>query len=400
MGRNVEDNIDVRIVFEDELPPIPLAVDELDFGYYEMQNGHNWIMLLRSVEGTGDVPVTDYVVETDHKRVHQHKRFSDDVLTTSRSFHHFMAFLSKPINGDLWPAYFAERGYEMLPPHGLSDEDADYIVDSAIKGLGECEKASVLVLGFTPKLLRRLLALPLKSVESLDQFPSKPQEFSGGVTFHTGNWLNAKLGTYDAIVFDEALNNLSRLQLNLFFPQIASLLKPGGHIIGRVMGRFDEEVSERYLERTAWHAVENLREVGGTAHEDVSPLIICLLHSKHLAFSPQLSIVDCGAWNRALQDLRNANRITDTEYRIWRLQFSFKLLSPDLNSLVSEAQQSGFSPVEVRAIQGDYVGRWNDTAEFYRIVNFELIRKTEPIEEPQIKSEGQTFRELPWGFQP
>lgn len=370
--RNASDGIDARLLFQDELPPRPVEVDELDFGYYESQGGHRWVMILRSIAGSETGSVVGYAIDTDPTVVAAYGKYACEVVSCSRSIQELRALVSEPMNGSLWPPYFAQRGFEMTPPHGLSDEDADYIAESVVRSVGQSGEASVLVLGLTPKLLQRLVKLGFEKVESLDQFPSKPPQFLNQVTFHTGNWLGSQLSReYSCIVFDEAFNNLTRLQLGLIFPEMKKLLRPGGHLIGRVFGRFDEDVTRRYSSVTAWQAVERLRSLGGESHEDFAPLIICLLHSRFLAFSEATWIIECERWNETLASLRGSGQISDEEYRIWRLQFSFKLLSLDLDVLIRESSQSGFTPFEIRAVHGGYVDRWVDVGDFYRIVNFE-----------------------------
>jgi SAM-dependent methyltransferase len=299
-----------------------------------------------------------------------------------------MKLVIAPVNGDLWPKYFAERRYEMVPPHGLSDEDADYIVGSALKPIDPAT-ASVLVLGFTPKLIRRLIAAKVANIVSMDRCESKPADFKDYITFETGNWLNANLDRqFDAIVFDESLNNLSRIQLSLFFPQISRVLKPRGLLIGRVMGRFDPEQTRKYIALSVGQAIELLRRTNGDSHDDFAPLIICLLHSRNFAFSDDSSAVDCERWNRTLASLRDDLYITDQEYRNWRLQFSFKLLSPDQDILFKESRSAGFSLYESRPVQGAYIDKCADTIDFYRIYNFEYIGDADTRSVPKSTSAG------------
>ena len=53
---------------------------------------------------------------------------------------------------------------------------------------------------------------------SVDQFESKPGDYGSRVKFQTANWLEMNAEKqFDAIVYDEAINNLSRIQLSLFF---------------------------------------------------------------------------------------------------------------------------------------------------------------------------------------
>ena len=372
--RNIHDEIDVKLIFESELPPLLPDIEGLDFGYYETKDGHKWIMLLRSLGSGSNNSLTDYIVETDAQIVEHYDAYSEAVINKAHTYEEFMKILMNPIHGDLWPTYFAERGFEMNPPHGLSDEDADYIVDSVFKSMESDYKPAVLVLGFTPKILRRLVEAETSKVVSIDQFTSKPTAFKGEVEFKTANWLNMSFDEkFDAIVFDESINNLTKIQLNLFFQNFRNILNPGGHFIGRVMGRFDEDITRKYANITSWEAVEMLRQIEGGSHDDFSPLIICLLHSKSIAFSGDSSLVDCDSWNNVLTDLHVKGKITKTEYEQWKLQFSFKLLSPDLDLLLKESKEIGLNPFEIKQIEGSYAVRYKDVRNFYRIINFEFV---------------------------
>jgi hypothetical protein len=374
ISRNISDGINVRLIFEDDLPPRPAALDGLDFGYYETSQGEKWIMLLHRIESSERTDLVDYVVDTDQLRVQVYYDYSRELLRKSRTFDEFMKIMLKPINGELWPAYFAERGYEMLPPHGLSEEDADYIVSSALRRIENPSDASVLVLGFTPKLIKRLLEMKVGHIVSIDQTEVKPRDYGTSVSFETGNWLElASDRKFDAIVFDEAINNLSRIQLSLFFPRMAQFLTTHGSLIGRVMGRFDAEQMVKYANVSPGEAVQMLRRVSGKVHDDFAPLIICLLHSSNISFSIQTFLVDCERWNKVLNQLRSERHIGDQEFRDWKLQFDFKLLSPDQDTLLREARTSNFNLSEVRPVQGAYIGKWEDTRGFYKIYNFEYI---------------------------
>jgi len=116
-----------------------------------------------------------------------------------------------------------------------------------------------------------------------------------------------------------------------------------------------------------------LRRISGTVHDDFAPLIICLLHSNNISFSSQTFLVDCERWNKVLNQLRSERHIGDQEFRDWKLQFDFKLLSPDQDTLLREARASNFNLSEVRPVQGAYIGKWEDTRGFYKIYNFEYI---------------------------
>lgn len=368
MQENENDGIHVRVIFEERLPLQPEEVEYRDFGCYETTSGAKWIMALR--KNASDSDSLRYIVNTNSELYDKYRSYGDDVINSSMTLSEFKDNLLDPMNGRLWPIYFAQRRFIMNPPHGLSDEDADYIVESALRKVTDFSKATVLVLGFTPKLISRLLDRGVGNVISVDQCKTKPREFS--IKFETDNWLRLK-SQYDAdaIVFDESLNNLSRLQLSLFFSKMSGALKLGGVLIGRAMGRFDSEKSAVYAEMTQGRVIELLRKASATNHDEAAPLIICLLHTRVMSFNETLSVADCETWNSRLTQLRNERYIDQEEYSKWSLPFNFKLLSPDQNLLMREASVAGLNLAEMRQVQGQYVQGWPDTEHFYRIVSFE-----------------------------
>ena len=113
--------------------------------------------------------------------------------------------------------------------------------------------------------------------------------------------------------------------------------------------------------------------INGSNHDDVSPLIICLIHSKKIAFSSNNSLIDCSNWNNVLADLHEQDQITKTEYEQWKLQFNFKLLSPNLDLLLEITRELELNPFEIKQIRGLYVGKYDDIRSFYRLINFEFV---------------------------
>ena len=102
--RNIHDEIDVKLIFESELPPLLPDIEGLDFGYYETKNGHKWIMLLRSLGSGSNNSLTDYIVETDAQIVEHYDAYSEAVINKAHTYEEFMKILMNPMNGDLWPA--------------------------------------------------------------------------------------------------------------------------------------------------------------------------------------------------------------------------------------------------------------------------------------------------------
>ncbi len=191
IGKNIGDGIDVRVIFEDDLPAMPTNLESLDFGIYETATGRKWAMLLKRHDAT-DAALVDYIVDANEQRTRLYATYAEELVRKAKTFDEVMKLVLRPINRDLWPRYFAERRYEMQPPHGLSEEDAEYVVASALKKHGDPCTASVLILGFTPKLIRKLVSAKVGNIVSLDQCESKPTEFENSVKFQTGNWARGR----------------------------------------------------------------------------------------------------------------------------------------------------------------------------------------------------------------
>lgn len=370
MRQNQTDGIHVRVIFEERLPQPPEDVEFRDFGCYQTSSGHKWIMALR--KNRADSESIRYVVDMDQNAFVRYKAYGDDIAKSSLALDDFEDMLLQPVNGHLWPTYFAERRYTLNPPHGLSEQDADLIVDSALRKIHDPAHATILVLGFTPKLVRRLVDRGIGYIISIDNCQTKPWELD--VIFETENWLKLK-GAYeaDAIVFDESINNLSRLQLGLFVANMAKALKPGGLLVGRAMGRFEAEKANTYAALTQGSIMSLLRSVDARTHDDVAPLAICMLHAEVMGFSPALSTADCAAWNASLLRMRNQFLIDHEEFARWHLPFDFRLLSPLQSTLTREASSAGLALVEIGSVMGTYVEKWPDIHDFYRILSFEKL---------------------------
>lgn len=371
MQRNVDDGIIVRVLFEEDAPPPPPTIEALDFGYYETTDQGSWVIILR--QSTKDPSLTRYIVDTRESRVKSYLAYGLELVELSMSFGDFMGMVTMPVNRDLWPLYFAKNGYEMAPPHGLSDEDADYIVKAALATVGSPKDATVIVLGFTPKLLKRLVECDVGRVVSIDQSSMKPSYYQDRVEYVTGTWtqLPESYGA-DAIVFDESVNNMSKVQLGMFFSSTARALKPGGFLVGRVMGRFEPRQADRFGGLSEGRVIEHLRSVDGAVHSDFAPLIICLLHARSMGFDETLSVANCEIWNKVLRRLHDEHVIKNVEHEHWHLEFDFRLLSPKQEALLRGAASAGFGLSELRDVSGTYAQKCADTADFYKILRFAL----------------------------
>jgi len=371
MNENQADGLDVRVISHNNLPNKPLEVVHDDFGYYRSKD-YEWLM---SITGRED-GLTDYDVDTDVDRIAPYANYAQAILANSGNLNEFLKGLSAPMNGTLWETYFAKNAsnnFEMDPPHGLSEEDAELMTRKVQRQAKENESTHVLVMGMTPKLLSQLSKIPKVIVTSLDLNETKPKDFDD-VTFLTGNWLTFEHDKkYDFLFFDESINNLNSLQLTLFLRQVRKYLKTNGLLIGRVFGRFDPEIARKYQNIDPTKAIEMLRSIEGKFHSDFASLIICLLHSTSICFDRKSDIIHTRKWNELLAKLKAENAITNKEYQSWRLNFEFSLFSPSEEMLLDEVRSAGFNIDTLENVSGTYTDRYSDVLEFYKITSFGAI---------------------------
>lgn len=372
--KNIADEINVRMIQKSNMPPNQDGLEWNDFGYYEISDGTSWVMMVRKSGGGIDDFSSDYYVETDPLVVDKYKKYSDAVLANTTDANTFINNLKRPVNAAVWPVYFAQQGYEMAPPHGLSFEDAEIIAQSVAghESAAEEKNIEVLILGFTPKIIRALDMLGNVNITSIDNISVKPSDQSNKIEYLTINWLDLdEDGKFDAILFDESLNNLSRLQNALFYPILCRALKPGGHLIGRVLGHFDEQVAERYKAKTPDEIIQALKSVDGEKHEDYAPSIMKFLHSRYVSFDNSNSTIDCKRWNHFLKENLAARKISQKEAELWQINFEIEIFVPDLDFLIVNAEAAGFTPCEIRKSKGEYLNENTELGEFYRIINLE-----------------------------
>ena len=372
--QNLEDGVNVRMISKLDMPPDTYGLEWNDFGYYETRSGHRWVMMVRKSASIEAGALTDYSVETDPVIVDRYRKYSEEVVARTTDAATYIQNLRRPMNAQIWPVFFAEQGYEMRPPHGLSQADAEAIADSVVKGsdADSRESTRVMVLGFTPKLIEELNTKSNLEVISVDHIAVKPADADPSVRYMTTNWLELRCDErFDAIVFDESLNNLNALQNQMLFPVLAKTLKPGGHLIGRLLGQFDEQIAHRYRFKTRDNIIHTLKSIDGDRHEDFAPTIMKLLHSSQVAFDVERSIIDCRRWNRFLLEQMNLGAISEREYAMWTIKFEIKIFAPDLDFVISNGARANLTPCEIRRASGSYLDNDFELAEFYRIINLE-----------------------------
>lgn len=400
--RSRRDDLNIRFLYSDNangssLEPalVPTEIEDIDFGYYSTVDQGSWVMVLKESQDEAASATSDslvyqrlhYVIDTRPGRVKTYRKFAEQLIEDSITYEEFIEKVKEPINSQ-WQQYFkVNGGFEMNEPHGLSSSEADHIADLISQRYKrrsrDTSAPQVVVLGRTTKILKSLVArLPEAEIFSLDAIPpiGELHPRVEGVRYLTGNWLDensySEIQECDAFFFDEALNNLSRVQLNFLFPLLQKLLRHDGVGLGRILGRFEPH-GPSWSGDSFMAAIKDLREHKGKLeakgddlkHETFASRIIIHMMSKGVGVLDELThLVDCSLWNKQLDEMDD---IAEDEFALWRLPFEFKLLAPTRSLLQNEALQAGFSLEFDQGSFGDYTAENPDINDFYRIARFE-----------------------------
>lgn len=369
--KNQKDDVNVKVI---NIEDLPTHLKKIDFGYFKNSKGEEWIIDISE----SFLNIKKYSLLTGKNDLEEYKKKLKTLESSAISYDLFFKKIIAPVNESVWLQYITKHDFDITPPHGLYDADVTSIIDILQENCTtEPKQTRVLILGRTPKLISRLKSIGIGEIVSVDSNKQRIRELKkpdldNCIKYETNNWLDYKpTNKFHFILFDEALNNLNRIQFSLMLKVISEdQLEEGGHIIGRMLGRFDNGVYSKYKNITLDEAIRGLTQI--TDNIEIASYLICLLHSTNIAFNEELSIIDCKRWNDQLGSCVKNKLITQAQYELWRFPNDFKIYSPDIDMIADDIKQYPFSLVE-KDMKGQYSGDLNS---FYRILNIESFQSS------------------------
>ena len=129
--RHIKDGIDVRCL---EKWPAHSEFEVLnhDFGYYETESD----AFVITVEPSDDGISSTVIVDTRPEWVVLYRRFADQLCQSefSKRWEEFWPKMLQPMNPN-WNVYYAQSPTPLQPPHGMSPEDADALIEPCVRKL-------------------------------------------------------------------------------------------------------------------------------------------------------------------------------------------------------------------------------------------------------------------------
>jgi hypothetical protein len=285
----------------------------------------------------------------------------------------FLRRFDEPINARFWDNRLLNHSALLGVPHGLSVQDAKNMLAGVMDRLPQQQDFRVAILGLTPQLIDVCNAeTRVKEVVPIDQTQVK-YEFGGKIKRFRANWLEFKAEYgFDAILGDEALNNLSIQQYPHFFRAMHGCLRSHGTLVLRTLGRY--EGAERFLEIPSdvlLKEIQSMQPNKGTA--DHGARILEVLHSVHIAFDPGKSSIETSRYNGQIRTWVEQKLITSEQAEPFWFPY---YLSPELQlssptpDHIQEASREFFDPMRMMSVDPTYCGSNGLLASIYRITPF------------------------------
>ncbi len=344
---------------------------EMDFGLFDS----DCLMTVRARHGIS--PLLTVYVQTDRREI---SKTFDDYIACSESLkqsampgEQFLREFNAPINARFWDNRLLNHSTRLGVPHGLSDQDANNMLTMAVTRLPQIQELRVAILGLTPQLIDACNAEPrVKEVILVDQTAVK-QDFAGKIKRVTDNWLEFKGDHgFDAILGDEALNNLSIPQYGHFFRAMHGCLKGQGALVLRTLARYDD--AERLAHIPTSDLLEEIKKwQPGGFDSEVGPRILELLHSSNIAFDPSRSLIETSRYNDLIRTWLEQKSISSQQADAFWFPYKqapkLRLSSP-VPDQIREASRQFFDPVQMIKVDQRYCGNDGSLASLYRITPF------------------------------
>jgi len=353
MEKHKNNNIKVLVAERNELLDIPSDIT-LDFGLFD-----NKLLMKFSKEEKRSARLE---VHFDDAEVVRYRGLKDRLINL-RSYKNFIHDLYEPINGSKWARILAKSLY-LEVPYGLSKKDAEIVVQEAI-GTKNTNSCKILILGLTPVLIEAFNAVGAE-VWCVDQANIAPRGINS--THHiVANWLDFRLDNiFDAIVSDEALNNLSLLQYRPFFQNLSSHVKDGGRLVMRVMCRVPGW--EKLAKINSSRALKLIQERGIILNSAATAAtMLRILHSKEFGFDEDIALMHPEVWNQKIAEWKASGEISVEVSEKWTFPYVLTLSSPTLD-ILSEIPRGLFVVRDVTDVDPSYCPLEGELEPFYRMV--------------------------------
>lgn len=376
--QHVQHNASVKVISEAEASACAEGC-ELDFGLFDEQ----CVMVVSERPGQSSTRL-DVVVSGVGEGVHeamlgQYQLFRERLLVRAMVREKYIAELIRPMNADFYDEWYLTQTAELQPPHGMSTTDAKTVVAALEERLRGRQGLRVAILGLTPQLVDAVANLPgLDTITLIDQTEVPLPDSHANISSVQENWLeHVSEEKYDAIVADEALNNLRLSQYSRFFRAIYNNLHPHGILVMRTLGRYSPNT---HVARAApSDLLEALKSLGtAPRRSDRAAVVICYLHSAAIAFDEQLSLVDTRRFNKVIRDWVERGKITESEaselWLPWEHGARLRLTSPDVSTLTRISGRY-FKLLPLASVDSTYCGPNGILGNNYRITSFRPRRE-------------------------
>ncbi len=325
----------------------------VDFGLWDRR----YLMVIHPIPG--EETAANLEVQVGGHQAEFYQRLSEDLTALATPWSQFKQDLCRPLNPS-WSSVLPSRAGHPIPV-GPSDYDVEVIWSLSSESLGG-SSARVLVLGYTAKLVDFFVAKGCQ-VTVLDIGYYSPHYGEDPVRFIQGNWLTWRGDEeppFDAIVGDDAINNLASWQYHLFFRNVASLLKPRGVLAMRAHCQYEPLEGLPTFEET-FSALRDAEEKGTLNKQFVYVKTWPMFLSADF-YDARSQTFDMREWDRRVSEL-------GTTHSALKLGYPLKQSCLEYTELVEYARPwfnvSGAVPVDQGYASLDE--RFNS---LYRIVSF------------------------------
>jgi hypothetical protein len=318
----------------------------------------------------------------------KYQTFRDRLIAAATPGKDFLREFGKPINATFWTTKMTySQNVRLGPPHGLSTDDAQRMLDLIVKNTPNKEPLRIAILGLTPQL-REVCEKETRVGEFvlIDQtvvFQPLPGPNDKWKLETKTSWLDFETkNAFDGVLGDEALNNLSLKQYPRFFRTMQKCLKTNGLLVLRTMARYDPN-AENFLPLPETSLLERIKnEPFGETEAERGARIIEYLHSTHIAFDDATSMISTQRYNLLLNQWLDEGKITPAQAaNYWfpdRTNPDLKLSSPTWEKLREHcnrnpnSQEPYFESMSYMEVDATYCGSDGLLSSFYRITPFVL----------------------------